>query len=314
MHTFSTAKGKKMTDKSQPKRVLITGCSSGFGLLTAVGAAKAGFDCIATMRNLSKAHYLEEALKQASATATIDQLDVTDAGCIKQITEKYAPIDILVNNAGILIMASALDITEEEMRKVFETNYFGAVALTRAVVGGMIENRKGLIINIASLAGLIGHMFNASYSASKHALVGFTKSIRPELKPFNIKVVSVEPGYHKTEIIRANANLSENFYDKTSPLFEYNRGFLRLMLNKIVPRAADAKNVTDKIIEIMQTPNPKPHYIIGKDAAFTTIAQWLGLMGLLEKFFLRKLNDAANRENKRSEAKKSAGKKQNPNI
>ncbi|GAF94917.1 unnamed protein product, partial [marine sediment metagenome] len=160
-----------------------------------------------------------------------------------------------------------------------------------------------------SLAGLIGHMFNASYSASKHALIGFTKSIRPELKPFNIKVVSVEPGYHKTEIIRANANLSENFYDKTSPLFEYNRGFLRLMLNKIVPRAADAKNVTDKIVEIMRTPNPKSHYIIGKDAAFTTIAQWLGLMGLLEKFFLRKLNDAANRENKRAEAKKSAGKK-----
>jgi NAD(P)-dependent dehydrogenase (short-subunit alcohol dehydrogenase family) len=157
-------------------------------------------------------------------------------------------------------------------------------------------------------------MFNASYSASKHALIGFSKSIRPELKPFNIKVVSVEPGYHKTEIIRANANLSENFYDKTSPLFEYNRGFLRLMLNKIVPRAADPKNVTDKIIEIMRTPNPKAHYIIGKDAAFATTAQWLGLTGLLEKIALRKLNDAANRENKRAEAKKSAGKKQIPNI
>jgi len=298
MHIFSTAKGKKMTDKTQPKRVLITGCSSGFGLLTAVAVAKAGFDCIATMRNLNKAHYLEEALKQASATATIDRLDVTDAVCIKQIAEKYVPIDILINNAGILIMASALDMTEDEMRKIFETNYFGAVALTRAVVPGMIENHSGLIINVASLAGLIGHMFNASYSASKHALIGFTKSIRPELKPFNIKVVSVEPGYHKTEIIHANANLYENFYDKTSPLFEYNRGFLRLMLNKIVPRAID----------------PKPHYIIGKNATFATTAQWLGLTGLLEKFALRKLDDATNRENKRAEAKKSAGKKQTSNI
>lgn len=91
MHTFTTAKGKKMTDKTQPKRVLITGCSSGFGLLTAVGAAKAGFDCIATMRNLNKAHYLEEALKQASATATIDRFDVTDAVFASNKSPKNTP-------------------------------------------------------------------------------------------------------------------------------------------------------------------------------------------------------------------------------
>ena len=86
------------------KRILITGCSSGFGLLTAVEAAKAGYDCIATMRNIAKADYLRSALEQANVTATIDRLDVADTEAVRTIAAKYAPIDILVNNAGILIM------------------------------------------------------------------------------------------------------------------------------------------------------------------------------------------------------------------
>jgi short-subunit dehydrogenase len=235
------------------------------------------------MRNLDKAADLRSALKQAGTNAVIQKLDVTEPGDIEMIAEKYAPVDILVNNAGILIMGSFLDISEKEMRSVFETNYFAAVNLTRALVPDMINAQNGLIINIASLAGLLGHMYNAAYAASKHALIGFSRSIRLELQPFNIKVVSVEPGYHRTEIIRSNANLAENFYNKKSPAFEYNRGFLRFMLEKIIPRAADAADVADKLVEIMKTENPKPHYVMGKDAKFATAMIRLGLGSLLEK-------------------------------
>jgi len=292
-----------MVDDDRQKRVLITGCSSGFGLLTAVLSAKAGFDCIATMRNMSKTDYLRGALKQAGACATIEQLDVTSPEAVRQLVAKYAPVDILVNNAGILVMGSALDITEEEMRRVFETNYFGAVRLTRAVARQMIETGGGLIINVASLAGLVGHPFNAAYAAAKHALVGFSRSVRLELKPFNIDVVSVEPGYHRTEIIRSNANLTENFYDKQSPMFEYNRGFLKLMLDEIVPRAADAERVAKKIVEIMQAEKRKPHYVIGKDAKLLTIAKWLGLTFYVEKWIYKYLVRATRRENRRAEAR-----------
>ena len=272
-----------MDNEARKKRVLITGCSSGFGLLTAVKTAKAGFDCIATMRNLDKATDLRGALKRAGTNAVIQKLDVTEPRDIEMIAEKYAPVDILVNNAGILIMGSFLDISEKEMRSVFETNYFAAVNLTRALVPDMINAQNGLIINIASLAGLVGHMYNAAYAASKHALIGFSRSIRLELQPFNIKVVSVEPGYHRTEIIRSNANLAENFYNKTSPAFEYNRGFLRLMFEKIIPMASDAADVANKLVEIMKTKNPKPHYVMGKDAKFATAAIRLGFGSLLEK-------------------------------
>lgn len=296
-------------DSSKSKRVLITGCSSGFGLIIAVEAAKAGYDCIATMRNLDKSGPLEDALKKENVTATIDRLDITDADSIKEIADKYAPVDILINNAGMLITGSFLDLSDKEAREIFETNYFGAVELTRAIAPQMIEKNEGLIINIASLAGLVGHMFNAAYSASKHAMVGFSRSIRNELKPFNIDVVCVEPGYHKTEIIRSNANQAENFYNPHSPMCGYNRGFLRLMMNEIIPKAGQPEDVTKLIIKIMQTENPKGQYTIGRDARFILTVKRLGLLPLLEKMAYRKLMSATRRENRRTQARKKKNKK-----
>jgi NAD(P)-dependent dehydrogenase (short-subunit alcohol dehydrogenase family) len=192
----------------------------------------------------------------------------------------------------------------EPIRSIFETNYFGPVALTRAVARQMIERKQGMIINVASLAGLVGHMFNAAYSASKHAMVGFSSSIHAELKPFNIDVVSLEPGYHKTDIICRNANLADNFYDSGSPMVDYNRGFLRLMLKEIIPRAGTVEDVINLIMKIMQTENPKAHYTIGKDAAFILTAKKLGLIDLLEKLAFKKLLKETRREKRRTEARK----------
>jgi NAD(P)-dependent dehydrogenase (short-subunit alcohol dehydrogenase family) len=303
------SKGVPMSTNTRPKRVLITGCSSGFGLLTAVEAAKAGYEVIATMRNLKKAEYLRQVLDQVGANAAIEPLDVTDHIQIAQIAQKYGHVDILINNAGILVMGSFLDISEAEMRTVFETNFFGIVTLTRAIVPGMIQAGSGRIINVASLAGRIGHPFNAAYGASKHALIGFSRSIRVELRPFNIQVVSVEPGYHKTEIIRANANVAENFYNPDSPMLQYNRGFLRLMSDEIIPLAGEADRVVRTLLKIMAAPHPRQHYIVGRDARFTTTVQWLGLMPFLEKKAHRKLMSATRRENRRAEAKRNRRKR-----
>ncbi len=299
---------QKNTQKT-PKRVLITGCSSGFGLLTAVAASQRGFEVIATMRNLKKRHYLEQALEEAKVSARIEELDVTKPESISKAVEDIGPVDILVNNAGILITGSFLDQTDAEMRRVFETNYFGVVNLTKAVAAGMVQRQCGRIINVASLAGLIGHPYNASYSASKHALVGFSKSIRVELSPFGVEVVSVEPGYHKTEIIRANANQSENFYDRTSPMFTWNRGFLKSFMDEIIPRAGEPAVVVETIIQAMTTEKPKAHYVIGKDAVGAMIAKWLGLYPWVERKIIRKIRRAAKREIARENEKKARRKK-----
>ncbi|MBN1123975.1 MAG: SDR family oxidoreductase [Sedimentisphaerales bacterium] len=296
---------------NQKRRVLITGCSSGFGLLTAVKAAQAGYDVVATMRNLDKAGYLTKALDQGGTTATIEKMDITNPDSIREIVEKHAPIDVLINNAGILIMGSFLDLTEAEVRRVLETNYFGAVELTRAVAPSMIERQSGIIINIASLAGCVGHPFNSAYAASKHALIGFSQSIRVELMPFNVKVVSMEPGYHKTEIIRANANLSENFYNRKSPFFEWNRGFLRLMMDRVIPKAGEPEAVADKIVKIMELDKPQLHYVLGRDARWATRFEWLGLGQWLACKVFEKLEIARHRENRRAEYKKKR-RKQTP--
>ena len=277
------------TTQNSTKTVLITGCSSGFGLLTTVTAAKAGFNVIATMRNLKKIDRLQKALTDANVTAKIEKLDITNHSDIVAIVEKYPKIDILINNAGILMGGSFLNLSDAEQRNVFETDYFGPVAMAKAVAPLMIDRKEGMIINVASLAGRLGHMFNSAYGSAKHALIGFSKSIRLELRPFNIKVISIEPGYHKTSVIGNNAYLSENFHDRKSPMFHYNRGFFKIMTKDVIPRAGDPQKVADKIVKIMQTDNPKPHYLIGKDARLATICQWLGLMPLLEKLMYKKL-------------------------
>ena len=306
--TFAFMSTEKQTN-NRSKRVLITGCSSGFGLLTAVGAAKQGYDVVATMRNLDKSGALQSALDAQNTSARIEELDVTNPDSINRLVDTIGPVDILINNAGILITGSFLDQTDEETRRVFETNYFGIVNLTKGFTPGMIERQSGRIINVASLAGLVGHPFNAAYSASKHALVGFTKSIRVELAPFGIDVISVEPGYHKTEIIRANANQSENFYNRRSPMFQWNRGFLKAFLDEIIPRAGEPKPVSEKLLMLLAAAKPKPHYIIGKDAKFATTLQWLGLGRWLENKVYRKIRQARRLENKR-EAEKKARRKQ----
>jgi short-subunit dehydrogenase len=285
------------------KKVLITGCSSGFGLLTAVETARLGYEVIATMRNMKKAEYLQMALDQAGVNAAIEHLDVTDHAQIAEIAQKHSPVDVLINNAGMSILGSFLDITDEEMHRVFNTNYFGVVALTRAIVPGMIQAGSGLIINVTSLAGRVGHPCSATYSATKHALIGFTRSIRLELKAFNINVVSVEPGYHKTEILRANVNLSENFYNPDSPMIQYNRGYLRLMRDYILPRAGEAQNVVRKILRVMKKHNPRSNYLVGKDAHLAIAARRLGLMRLVENEILHKLQVAARRETRRANAR-----------
>lgn len=295
--------------KNTPRHVLITGCSSGFGLFTAIDAAQAGFAVTATMRNLNKKHPLQAAIESHNLNIDIQNLDVTNPDAIDSLVNRIKPVDILVNNAGILITGSFLDQTDEEMRKIFETNYFGAVNLTRAVTPSMIERKSGRIINIASLAGRVGHPFNAAYAASKHAMIGFSRSIRVELAPFGVQVISVEPGYHRTEIIGTNAYQSENFYDRSSPMFSLNRGFLRTMFYEILPRAGDPQAVADVILKAITAEKPKHHYIVGKDARLATTLQWLGLGPWLSRKVMRIIKRNARLENQR-EAEKKARRKQ----
>jgi NAD(P)-dependent dehydrogenase (short-subunit alcohol dehydrogenase family) len=187
------------------KIALITGCSNGFGLLTSIELAKAGYRVVAIMRELSRRTKLDQAVEAAAVADKIDvrALDVTHfpdiSAFVDTIVADYGRIDVLVNNAGFAMAGFAEDINLEELRTQFETNFFGAVAMTKAVLPIMRKQRSGYIIQISSIVGLQGSITVSSYSASKHALEGWSESLRLEVNALGIKVVLVEPGAFDTE-------------------------------------------------------------------------------------------------------------------
>jgi NAD(P)-dependent dehydrogenase (short-subunit alcohol dehydrogenase family) len=195
--------------------VLITGTSSGIGLATAIECAAAGFRVIATMRNLDRRKALDEAAQArgVSSSISVEQLDVTADHVVPKIRElvlKYGPFYGLVNNAGIAIGGAFEEQSEADVREQFETNVFGLMAVTRAVLPTMRAAQRGRIINVSSVAGRVGLPLVSTYAATKHAVEGLSESLRWELEAFGIDVCLVEPGTFKTPIFFANLRRGAN--------------------------------------------------------------------------------------------------------
>jgi NAD(P)-dependent dehydrogenase (short-subunit alcohol dehydrogenase family) len=253
-----------------PEKVaVLTGASSGFGLLTSVELAKDGFRVIASMRDLEKRERLVQAAASAEVSGRIDvrALDVTHIDAMPEFVDSvirdYGRIDVLVNNAGFAVGGFAEDIRLEELRLQFETNFFGAVAMTKAVLPIMRQQKAGHIIQISSIGGLQGAVSVSSYSASKHALEGWSESLRLEVNSLGIKIVLVEPGAFETGVWTSGAVMAQEAKKNTSPNFQRSLR-MREAISKI-PKA-DPIVVARAIVAVAQNPNPKLRYLIGRDA------------------------------------------------
>jgi NAD(P)-dependent dehydrogenase (short-subunit alcohol dehydrogenase family) len=257
------------TIRMAEKIALVTGASSGFGLLTSIELAKAGFRVVATMRDLGRGGRLEQAIAAAGTGAMVDirALDVTkfDAiqGSVDAVVRDYGRLDVLVNNAGFAVSGFAEDIKLEELRLQFETNFFGVVAMTKAALPTMRQQRSGHIIQVSSISGLHGAVTVSSYSASKHALEGWSESLRMEVSSLGIKVVLVEPGAFQTEIWTRGAVMGDEVKKQTSPNLQRSLR-MREFIQKI-PKA-DPIAVARTIVAVAQNPNPRLRYLVGRDA------------------------------------------------
>ena len=257
------------TIRMPEKIALVTGASSGFGLLTSIELAKAGFRVVATMRDLGRRERLDQAVTAGEAAAKVDvrQLDVTKfdtiPGFVDGVVRDYGRLDVLVNNAGFAVAGFAEDIKLDELRLQFETNFFGAVAVTKAALPTMRRQHSGHIIQVSSIAGLHGSVTVSSYSASKHALEGWSESLRMEVNSLGIKVVLVEPGAFQTDIWTRGAVMGEQTTKQTSPNIQRSLR-MRSRVEKL-PKA-DPIVVARIIVEIAQDPNPKLRYLVGRDA------------------------------------------------
>lgn len=282
------------------KRIaLITGCSSGFGLLTAVDMAKAGFLVVATMRDLSRRARFDQAVVSAGVADRVElrRLDITEfdllAHSVEQIIKTHGRIDVLINNAGYALGGFAEDIQLDELRAQFDTNFFGHVALTRAVLPTMRAQRgsrpdapqlAGHIIMVSSISGLVSNPVTSSYSASKHALEGWTESLRLETLGLGIKVVSVEPGAYDTDIWAANVRLGKAALSGESPNRDRARRFANVVKTKL--KKGDAREVSDLITRVAQDPNPNLRYLVGRDAKIRYWSQRLLPWKIYEKMIV----------------------------
>ncbi len=251
------------------KVALVTGSSSGIGLLTAVELARVGFKVVASMRDLARRGRLDQAAADAGIASRLDvrQLDVTNFDAIPAFVEgvvrEYGRLDLLVNNAGFAVAGFAEDMKLDEIRLQFETNFFGHVAMTQAVLPVMRRQCSGHIIMVSSISGLHGAVVTSSYAASKFALEGWSESLRLEVNALGIKVVLVEPGAFQTDIWTRNVLLGEKAVAATSP----NRARGERMREQVQKlRKRDPIAVARVIAHIAQDPNPRLRYVVGPDA------------------------------------------------
>lgn len=259
-----------------PKTALITGCSSGFGLLAAVELARAGFRVFASMRNLGRSGALETALASAGVTADLLQLDVTDSEsmdrAVAAAVAEAGPVDVLVNNAGYGLLGFAEDVSLEELREQFETNFFGLVALTKAFLPSMRERRSGRIIQVSSLNGCLGIPTLSAYCSSKFAVEGWSEALRHELLPYGVYVVLIEPGTFKTEVFnsRRRAVALDN---GTSPHVALTEKLEALGVDRANKSKADPRTVAKVIARAATERRPPLRYPVGIDARVGTAAK-----------------------------------------
>ncbi|WP_426980094.1 oxidoreductase [Bacillus pseudomycoides] len=259
------------------KIAIITGASSGFGLLTTIELAKKEYFVIATMRNLNKQM---ELLSQATAlhlqkNIKIHQLDVTDQKSIHKFQlflKELNRIDLLVNNAGYASGGFIEEISVGEYRRQFETNVFGAISITQIVLPYMRKQKSGKIINVSSISGQVGFPGLSPYVSSKYALEGWSESLRLEVKPFGIDVSLVEPGSYNTNIWEVEKELAENYSEATSPYKEY-MDKIQDHINNGNDTFGNPIDVAQKIVAIAESKNTTLRYPIGKGVKLMMVAK-----------------------------------------
>jgi NAD(P)-dependent dehydrogenase (short-subunit alcohol dehydrogenase family) len=222
------------------------------------------------MRNLKKSKTITELASAENLPLQVVQLDVNDKKSVKEaitkiVTEKER-IDVLVNNAGYGLFGSLEDISIEELKAQFETNFFGVIRVTQLVLHIMRKQKSGTIVNVSSVGGRIGLPVLSAYHSTKFALEGLSESMSYELEPFGIRVVIIEPGVIRTNIMNSSI-IAKKAQDPKSPYFslihKVENNFKLMMENESSP----PEEVAKVILGVVTSENPQLRYTVGNDAA-----------------------------------------------
>jgi NAD(P)-dependent dehydrogenase (short-subunit alcohol dehydrogenase family) len=252
--------------------VLVTGASSGIGLEIAVFLARQGYRVYATMRNLDRRGELDAAAARHKVQLDVLQLDITDDASVREavrtIASRSGELYGLVNNAGAILRGYFEDVSDQELRSVFEANVFGTMALTRAVLPMMRAAHRGRVIIMSSTGGRLGSPGNSAYCASKFALEGFAECLQQEMVLFGVQVSLVEPGIVSTELFGRNRHIANGAMAADSAYRDWFQRLEQLTDDEVKSAVVTPTDVAEVVFEILEAKRPRLRYLVGRRGRF----------------------------------------------
>jgi NAD(P)-dependent dehydrogenase (short-subunit alcohol dehydrogenase family) len=261
---------------------LVTGCSTGIGRHIAKAALEKGHRVAVTARKREAvADLVDEYPGQAIALA----LDVTNRSqvdaAVSETERAFGGIDVLVNNAGYGYMAAVEEGEEEEIRALFETNYFGAVAMIQAALPGMRARRRGHVINISSMTGLVANPPNVFYSSTKFALEALTEGLAKEVGPLGLRVTAIEPGAFRTDWASRSMREAKTPIDAYAETVGARKKLIKLAGDKF---PGDPRRIADAVLMVTERENPPLHLLLGHDVYKAYREKLRGLLESVEEW------------------------------
>jgi len=259
-----------MSEADRQKVAIVTGSSSGIGYATSLLLARKGLYTYASARNIDKSASLQSIAGAERLTLKLIQLDVTDDSSVKDAVEKIilekGRIDVLVNSAGYGLFGAFEDLSMDEIKAQFETNFFGVIRVTQQVLPIMrnLQNGGGIIVNVSSINGLVPFPVISAYVGTKFALEGLSESMSYELEPFGIKVILIEPGAIGSNFMKGSV-LSKRALDPESPYSEFVQK-VRVKISSDHENATQPEEVAKTIVQAILTEKPEFRYVVGSDA------------------------------------------------
>ncbi|WP_237573240.1 oxidoreductase [Mycolicibacterium lacusdiani] len=244
-------------------RWLITGCSTGIGREIARAALEAGHSVVVTARRPESVADFADDFGDRAVVVALDVTDKAQIGAaVRAADDAFGGIDVLVNNAGNGYLSAIEEGEDDQVRKLFDTNYFGVVDTIKAVLPGMRERQSGHIVNISSMTGLVANPPNGYYSSTKFALEALTEALAQEVEPMGIKVTAIEPGAFRTDWA------ARSMWESSTPIGAYdeNVGARKTMIKEFANHLpGDPRKVAEAVLLVTTLDEPPLRLLLGRD-------------------------------------------------
>jgi NAD(P)-dependent dehydrogenase (short-subunit alcohol dehydrogenase family) len=261
--------------------VLITGATDGLGKAAALLLADRGYRVFAAGRSAEKRAGLDALAKEKKLPIETLEIDVVDDGSVKRavasVYQEAGAIDVLINNAGLVYVGAVEDLRLEDWRRQFETNFFGLIRVTQAVLPRMRERRRGRILMMSSVAGFVTPPTQGAYSASKHAVEALSNALRNELYPFGIHTILIQPGYIVTNIQSTAMDLAQSYQEEfsTGPYAKTYASYMGSASSTRRKSKTTPEDCARIMLKAIEAPRPKARYGVTPLATIAKWAKWL---------------------------------------